>query len=250
MAADNEESTAYEKEWVEKIADIDSHGWLIGIGGAGPGELIEGFVQSVRDEVSAAEIPTLSELKLSVERILRDYYATTVRNWPGKMKQMHFLITAKKVGASEIELWHVRATKLVPVSKAVVGSEGKLCRMLLKKYYRKDMPTAKAVVLAVYLLTVAKNTVANVSGDTQLLLLTQRGLEFELQNYVNVVEAALGDYETEVGNMFLACADNEHRHVHDERDGSTLFRKGPLHSSKPNRQPAPSHSTRRVVFAT
>jgi 20S proteasome alpha/beta subunit len=236
MAADGEESRLYNKKWVEKIYEVYTTEWQLGIGGAGFSELIEGFIAAVKDEIEETKPQNFLDLKKRIECVLRDFYRNDVRMYPAKLscKQIAFLIFAQHWSSDDVIFWQTRATKLYePKSgKAVIGIEGPLCESALKQLHRENMPMAEAVLLSVHLLGIAKNTVAGVSGKTQVLIAGRGRMEMEDAEYIAAIEERLRDYESEINKIFLALSDTSV----DMRKMRSLLRDFSEHTAITHRQ--------------
>src|SRR5215213_2571466 len=86
------------------------------------------------------------------------------------------MIAVRPRDEENADLWASSATALHPVRDGYdVRGIGDVLRFVAKRLYRDDLTLMQAVLLCVYLLSVSKKYVANVSGESHILVLTSDG---------------------------------------------------------------------------
>lgn len=218
MSADTQETVGDEKVYVEKITidrrEPGQYGLVIG--GAGRGELVDGFVQQLTRKSKKSKPKNLSALEKLIEAVLTEFYAKDVHLLPGKGKGIKFLISATcSVGGADVGLWRTSGARVFEVPKyAAIGYNAQLCQHVARRSYKSDLPLGQLVLLATYVVAISKSVAVSVGGeDTQVVVIRDNGIYPEPVEYIRDLEGRLKSYEKQITDIFLACADTS-IHVH------------------------------------
>src|SRR5260370_23603284 len=159
ISADSQETYNEEVDYVEKIETDDAGRWEVAIGGAGRGQLVDGFVQHAIETIRKADPKDSDPLGQTLRDALVQFYGTDVRLFPGREKSVKFLIGARHSDTGKTCLWRTAGSRVFPVQKATaIGYRAPFCNYILKRMYRSNLELPQLVLLSVYLLTIAKKS--------------------------------------------------------------------------------------------
>src|SRR6266403_5581811 len=83
ISADSQETINGRVSYIEKIATEDAGPWEVAIGGAGRGELVDGFVQHAIETIRQSSAKNVAELGKVLRESLLRFYQNDVRILPG-----------------------------------------------------------------------------------------------------------------------------------------------------------------------
>jgi hypothetical protein len=197
--ADSQETIGEDKVYVEKIEVRDAGNFFLCIGGAGIGSLVDGFIEAATDAVFGMNADAVKQdIKAVLESTLLNYYAHDVKAYPGKGKQIAFLVCVTPKNRKDVFFWESRAARFREVSSyAVIGYEAAFCKNLAKRLYRQNLPLGQIVALAVYLVSIAKGSAVSVGGDTSIVVIRDNGVYPEEKSEIQ-------DFENRISKMNLA----------------------------------------------
>lgn len=208
LSADTQETYNDEIVYTEKIELHDCASYKLAIAGAGRGELIDGFILALTQNIRRDDPANGQAVKALIDSCLADFYRNDVRLFPGKQKTIGFLIAATRIDGTELHLWRTKGMRVFDVArKSVIGYRAPFATYVLDRLYKNSLPLTQLVLLSVYLVAIAKDSGVSVGGPTQLVVITHNGIQPENPEYVTSILDRLTEYERRVNQVFLACAD-------------------------------------------
>ncbi|HEV3275892.1 MAG TPA: hypothetical protein VG860_03675 [Terriglobia bacterium] len=205
LSADQQETVGEDISYVEKIVNERAGHYNLAIGGAGMDQLVDGFILHIIEEASK---PDVDDLRLLIQKRLREYYENDIRLYPGKHKMLAFLIAVNDTLNGKVYLWQTKGMRLFDVKNyAVIGYNAPFAKYMLRRMYRDDLPLSQLVLLATYVVAVAKTTATSVGLGTQIAIVRENGIALEPPDDIEEMEDRLRDYEKAMNQVFLACAD-------------------------------------------
>lgn len=208
--ADSEENCGDFRRSVQKIVPKDMGQLRVVIAGAGIGDLIEGFIDRLKERLDQDHTADIRDVKRIMEQRLPDFYSNDVANYPcTDAEKLHkFIVGAYSPASKAFAVWASSHTRLIPVtSYELAGVEDKIYDYLAQRLYRPDMTFSQAILAGLYLLTVAEATSSYVGGPYRVAVVSARGIEMEDEPRVRAITDRIIAYERQVNALFLACAD-------------------------------------------
>jgi hypothetical protein len=197
MSADTQETWGDFVTSVEKLSVRRTDTYELCIGGAGRSELINGFIQSVAERVRKDRPKNDDALAVTIRSALAYFYRNDVALLPGKDedKEIQFLIGARS-STGEISLWKTEGMRLFPVNDyAVTGHETPFCQYVMGRVYEPTIPLDNAVVLSVWLVSIAKATSAYAGGPTGIVVLSRDGIYSKTPDELKALEVGTNGHD-------------------------------------------------------
>ncbi len=193
FASDSEESGVYRKASVEKILSQNNpSGSSIVISGAGHGHLIDYTAQRILKE--ATQFRDLSRALQQIEEILKEVFSDHVKLQPVRdIRDADFqlLIGIKASAEQKAYLYSTSGIALIEQKKYHVCGSGALVDYLLAQSYHDPMSREDAVCACLNLLTVAKEYVDGVGGESHVTILANGGDVIEKPSWEVIAEENL-----------------------------------------------------------
>ena len=140
-----------------------SWGWFV-VGVAGNGDLADAFIQCLKDGLEQFVPDEKNTVENRIKGILSLFYDDDVTLELPKNRSVKFLIGASHLG--ELHLWASKGKRLLRVKDyQAIGYDAPIYRHFAKRLYNPQMPISQGVILAVFLLNLAKDTTTSVGGD-------------------------------------------------------------------------------------
>lgn len=190
MSADTQETWADFVTSVEKLSIERTDTYELCIGGAGRAELVNGFIQSVAERISKEKPTNNDALAVTMRAALAYFYRNDVALFPGndEDKNNQFLIAARS-NAGETSLWKTEGMRLYPVNTyAVTGHEPPFCEHVIGRVYDPNIPLDNAVLMSVWLVSIAKATSAWVGGSTGIVIIDRNGIHSKTPDELKSLE--------------------------------------------------------------
>ncbi len=194
---------------VQKIEPIHKGRVEVAIAGSGNAILIEVFIERATRILQAhPEIENLNQVRDTLERTLKHFYANDIRNCPDADKEVKLWVLVSCPSAMECGLlvsdYAVLRTPKYPILN---GIEHAMYYQTANRLATENITLPQAVLASIYTLTIAKHTSHNVSGVLTVAIVTNNGIWMESPNYVEQMESRLASYEKNLNQIFLTCAD-------------------------------------------
>jgi len=197
MSADTQETWGDFVTFVEKLSIQRMETHELCIGGAGRSELINGFIQLVAERVRKDRPQNDDALAVTIRSALGYFYRNDVALLPGndEDKEIQFLIAARS-NAGEISLWKTEGMRLYPVDDyAVTGHETPFCQYVMGRIYDPAIPLDNAVLMSVWLVSVAKATSAYVGGPTGIVVVDRNGIYSKTPDELKALEVGVKGHD-------------------------------------------------------
>jgi hypothetical protein len=211
LCADTQETEGDYRSPVQKIIPISIGGHQIIIAGSGHAGLIESFIVQVNGAI-AKQCDGLDNVGLRevIESVLVEFYRNDVALCPDPPdeKYLKFFIAASSPKVRQFNAWISENVRLRPLDKhELIGWDAPIYKLALRRLYGEKMSLSQAVLAAIYVLTVAKETSNYVGGALSLAIIRENGIWMEDERYVQTLEDQLKIYESFTSSLLLACAD-------------------------------------------
>jgi hypothetical protein len=193
MSADTQETRGDFVTFVEKLSIQRTGNYELCIGGAGRTELINGFIQLVTERIRKAKPENDEALAATIRGALAYFYRNDVALFPGKDedKETQFLIAARS-NAGETSLWKTEGIRVYPVNTyATTGHEPPFCEHVIGRVYDPNIPLDNAVLLSVWLVSIAKATSVWAGGSTGIVIVDRNGIYSKTPDELKALEATV-----------------------------------------------------------
>lgn len=210
VCADSQETVGQYRVSVQKIEPFEAGAFQVAIAGSGEnGDLIDDFVQRIRDTLGTSTISTLTEFKALVQSEIHEFLDVEVAAYTKQEKRMSFIVCARTHGPPpKYEVWKLSARRLKPVSEyALVGWDIEIYKHEVKRFYNASLPMQQVVLLALRLLSLAKRTSNLVGGATRMVICKDSGLWTENETWIKSLEDRVAIFDSQLHRLFLACPD-------------------------------------------
>jgi hypothetical protein len=197
MSADTQETWGDFVTFVEKLSIQRTDTHELCIGGAGRSELINGFIQLVSERVRKDRPKNEDALAATIRSALAYFYRNDVALLPGKDedKEIQFLIAARS-SAGEISLWKTEGMRLYPVDDyAVTGHETPFCHHIMGRICDPSIPLDNALLMSVWLVSIAKATSTYVGGPTGIVVVDRNGICSKTPDELKALEAVVKGHD-------------------------------------------------------
>ena len=208
IAADAQETVGNYRRAVQKIQARSFSGGQFIIAGSGNAGLIDSFILRVERAISTRLISSLQEFFSFIETELYTFYATDVALCPDADKSFRLFVGATIEKTNEFDVWISLNTQLHRITDSdMLGWDEPLYRGVLQRLAFPTMPLPQAVLAALYVLDIAKETSLSVGGDISISVVRPQVIWSEPPEYVKELESRLKETERELDQILLACAD-------------------------------------------
>jgi hypothetical protein len=206
FGADTQETVDSNKVYAEKILTVE-HPWgAVVIGGAGNGELCDGFVQAVRDDFGGIKPSSLLDVETGLKETLRTFYREDVAYASPKHRRVKLLIGASL--GKDVALWQTTGQRLVSVPDlAIVGYEAPIYQYFAKRLHRLCEYPSQSVLAMAYLIGIAKDTGEGVGGNSHITVLRNGRAFPETKEYVDSIVGRIAEFANLIDRFFLVSMD-------------------------------------------
>jgi len=177
-----DEDYAEYRTYISKIEPQRTGLYDVVIGGAGDGALVDGFVDTLVDQIQTWP-PNLSEaaIKEAVRSIVINYHAQEVAVSPGAeaSKRIQFLMCLREHsnGAKQIHLLEIRSTAVRRIETySLIGWEEGIYTHDIERHYRDNQSNLYSILLGIHLFLLAKKTSVNIGGETKIVVASSSGM--------------------------------------------------------------------------
>ena len=242
MSADTQETWGDVVTFAEKLSIQNTGTYELCIGGAGRSELINGFIQIVTERLRREKPVDDESLAVIIRAALAHFYRNDVALLPGNAedKETEFLIAARSA-AGDISLWKTEGMRLYAVDEyAVTGHETPSCQYLLSKIYDPKAPLDNAVVMSVWLVSIAKSTSTFVGGPTGLVVVDRNGIHSKTPSELEALETAVKGHHEVLALATALASDYAAKQVGSKNPPPSVgLNDGKLKVTYPSAQPLP-----------
>jgi 20S proteasome alpha/beta subunit len=212
LCADQQETVGGFRVAVNKIAPQDCGNYQLAFAGSGNGDLIDGLAYALRLDVERWQ-SRLSEAVImgNIRNLLLDFHQNEIALYPAAStddKLNHCLVCIKPKDTTDIYLWELRGSVIVPVGDyALLGVGEAIYAHELKRLYRGTPRGLQAVLLGIHLFSLAKETSNYVGGQTDVIFVRDNGMTQEDPHDVKVLERRIADFNERIAELVLLCPD-------------------------------------------
>jgi hypothetical protein len=168
------------RTYINKIEPQHTGFYDVVIGGAGGGNLVDGFAEILTDQIqtwpSGIDDATLKE---TIRGLVIDYHAHEVSVAPGDCKSIQFLlcIRDRTDPAGHIHLLEIRETAIRRVNTySLLGWEEGIYTHDIERHYRDNQSNLYSILLGIHLFLLAKKTSVNIGGETKIVVVSSSGM--------------------------------------------------------------------------
>lgn len=185
----------------------------LAIGGSGPnGTFIDACVHRIEKGVSKFNCETLPELQEFISAEILDFGKKDAKLFSSKERLVNFLVVARSLRHPAVEAWHAKAAQLIPIPKHVlVGWNEDIYEHFAERLYPEGsspLPPQQAVLLGMYLMTLAENTSNYVRGPVRVIIARNNGITVLDKKRVNSFRERIELFSAQLDTLILACADH------------------------------------------
>lgn len=196
---------------VDKIEPQQVGNYDLVIGGAGHGPLVEGFTETLTDQIETwnANLDG-GALKDKIRHVVLDYHRHEVAVCPAEDKDIQFLICLKQKHdlEAEIHLWTVRGSAIKRVRDyALIGWEEGIYRHDIDRHYRGGEKNLYSMLVGVHVLMLARETSNNVGGPIKIVAATPIGFRAVAPEDAEELERRVADFESTLDALRLRICD-------------------------------------------
>lgn len=206
ICADSQETVGHYRASVQKIKPEEMGEYVVIVGGSGNGDLVDGFIQCLRERLDKCDSKDLDVFKASFENELARYWKEDVATVPKTQRRMSFVVGA--YGNGRHKLWSTKGKKLIPVERfCMVGWDEHLYRLIVERLLSPGMTVAQGVLAGVYTLGIAEATSNYIRGPMQAGGVNNHGGWLDGNGYVADTNTRLHAFEQRLNSVLLASAD-------------------------------------------
>jgi hypothetical protein len=209
VCADSQETIGPYRASVKKIEPVRMGNYLVMVAGAGIGDLVDGFIECLRERVSILNEKTLAAFKQAFETELKRYCEEHVPLYnvdKDQDKNMDFVVATYVNGTHE--LWCTKGIKLKTIqSYSPIGYVEPLYKRILASIYKPGMTVAQGVLSCIYTLGIAESTSNYIRGPMQIGGMNNWGAWLDGSGYVSMMHERLLEFERRTQSVMLASAD-------------------------------------------
>lgn len=210
ICADSQETIGDQRVARVKIEPFSLDGFELAMGGSGDGDILDAFVQALKDEWKSGTVRDVDALGRFIQRELARYIRQEVSLFAEERRAMKFLIVASCLEPAGLRMWETKAARLIPVSNyALAGSDYTVYERAVARHYRDSLTIASAIPLAMYVMALAEDTSNYVRSPFTLIAATdQFPMYVEEESAVKQYAEKTEIFTRQLENMLLTCADS------------------------------------------
>jgi hypothetical protein len=210
VSADSEEHCGSFRRTVQKIIPEKIGNIQFFIAGAGVGTLIDSLIIRVKEQLNKKPASDLESFRKIVQNEIRKLYRDDIPSYPApdEDKVHKFIVAARSETPNSCAVWGSRHSTLEIIKKPeLAGIEDAVYDHVAKRVYFPNAKLPQAVLAALYVMVIGKETSTLIRGDVSVAVVRKDGIHMEDSSYISNMEARLKKYEKSVNLVFLECAD-------------------------------------------
>ncbi len=181
------------------------------IAGAGHADLVDGFAESLADQIETWEASlTESELKSKIRSVVLDYHRNEVAVCPAEDKDIEFVVCLKDRSeiTANVYLWTIRTTAVKRVKKyAVIGWEEGIYRHDIDRHYKENEKTLFSMLVGIHVLLLAEKTSNNIGGPTKIVVAAPIGFRAIAAEDVAELDRRVSEFDSVIDRLRLRICD-------------------------------------------
>ncbi len=185
----------------QKIVPERFGNFELAIAGSGTGEVIDGFIQRLRDNMQGLQVSSLNSLKEYLQHELRDFQRTEVAAYPASARRFALIIAARSCDDNSCMMWFSNVARLTGIYTCkLIGHEDARYVDAMESLY----PNAGATIAQCILLGLYPNYVGN---PINVVVIKGSGSYLQDAERVTRLQQRVTLFHAQFDNIFLACAD-------------------------------------------
>jgi hypothetical protein len=210
IIADSQETVGDYRVAVNKVVPEQMGEFQVIVSGSGePSSLLDSFSLLLASKITD-KTDSIDTFEKVTQKTLEDFYKKDVKLCPHPDKRVKFLIAASHRKSLQYQVWITENIRLNPISKnepTLMGWDEPLYVALAKKFFSPTASPSQTILSGVYLFTIAEETSNYIKDPFKIAVIRGSGIWMEKDSYVEEMSERLGEYETQINNLFLRCAD-------------------------------------------
>lgn len=196
------------RKTVQKITPQPMGKYKVVLAGTGNAGLIESFGECLKRRLTGEVGDSMSRFVAVFEDELGEFMQHDVQHCQDSDKSMKFLVSAHSSASRQYDAWVSHNIRLKSVDTfELVGWDEPLYAEIATRFYAPHMTMQQAVLAGIYLLAIAEATSNYVRSPFSIIVITPNGMWPEKPGRISSMADRLRDYEDQVYELFLACAD-------------------------------------------
>jgi hypothetical protein len=200
-------------------------------GGSGDGDLIDGFIERLRDEIGSWSSDLKApDIKDKLRLINHDYRSHEVAASGVADEGLDFLFCLKPQDSESEPLLFKIGRSVRPVSDyALIGWDEGIYRHDVQRFYRENMPALPNILLGIHVLLLAIATNNNCGPPIKIIVATKSGISevpakhvTELRNRVNLFNKLLDQITLDLSDTSVPIQEFRDR-VTEFRDNAVIL---------------------------
>jgi hypothetical protein len=193
LCADSQETRGYLKTEINKLPiHLGNGGPDVVIGGAGNGELTDGFRARLVASIGSLRESTMEAVRRKIEKAAVDFHRSPVYDaFPGSAEEKHIAgLICVRTRDSKVMLFDYFDTIVKPVETyKLAGEDYAHFDHIVKRLYRSEATIQQGIVIGLEVMNTAKATSVHVGGETRVVVARSDGMRPEHPRRINAVEA-------------------------------------------------------------
>jgi hypothetical protein len=195
---------------VDKIEPLTLGHYDAVIGGAGHAALVDGFTETLTDEIATWPAGlSQSELKGRIRLIVLEYHRNEVAVCPAEDKDIHFLVCLKDSNTiSDVHAWSIRTTAIKRIKTyAVIGWEEGIYRHDVDRHYKEHEKSLFSILVGIHLFLLAEQTSNNIGPPTKVVVATPIGFHALDSDEIRELDRRVSDLDSVIDRLRLRLCD-------------------------------------------
>jgi len=168
-------------------------------------------VSATHSPAQGDKIKTFQQVQEVMGGVIQKIYKKSIGALPQEQRlDSGFTLLAAVGIGGETRLFRIGDTRVEPVyGFACAGIGAYLATYVAEGLYSPDMPLSRAIILASYIVYVAKEHVPGCGKTTSIITLSKSQATFDWDQEIYACEGYFHSFDSSIKSLFLTCADTE-----------------------------------------
>jgi hypothetical protein len=176
-------------------------------GGAGDGDLLDEFEETLRRALQKSAPSTVSEVGEICEKAFGKFHRAEIRPRPDDPVVLP-VFGAALPRVKECGAWLIRKQLLRPITSwELVGTDFVFYKRELRRVLPANATVAQATLTALHVFGLAGDTATVIGRDPDVFFVDKRGVWAENPVHIRSMQARLTEYERSLNTVFVSCVD-------------------------------------------
>ena len=209
LCADSQETHGGFRTSVEKIVPQRVGRYNVAFAASGCAGLVDALDGLIPQSLRRADLRSEEDAKQWLAKLLRRFYRTQVSIVPGcdDDKRLAGLVCLQQDGHPAWLLSFTDTSARIVQGVDVVGWYSSEHKALAQRLYQDDLPTQRAVLLALNVMSKAKAQTTYVGGPLRVVVASAKGMWVDHQDDIDLLERSVSETEKVLDQLRLACQD-------------------------------------------